>query len=66
MNAKVQRFLSRLGYWLHRNDDLTRFLNESGSDKGLVMLGRYFYSRVSSMVFYDIFQKQLNIGEIGL
>lgn len=66
MRGKAQQLLNRFGFRLHRIDDLTRFLNEAGSDKGLGLLGRHYYSRVYSKVFSEIRHKQLNFVEIGL
>ena len=66
MRNTAQRLLNRFGYRLHRIDDLTRFLNEAGSDKGIGLLGRHFYSRIYSRVFSEIRYNQLNLVEIGL
>ena len=66
MRIKAQRLINRLGFRLHRIDDLTRFLNEAGSDKGLGLLGRHFYSRVYSKLFSEIRHNQLTFVEIGL
>lgn len=58
--------LNDWGYHVMKLDDLTRLMNAAGSDKGLGLYGRHYYTRVYQRLFAPLRDKPINFVEIGL
>lgn len=62
----LRRLINRSGYHLRHIDDLTRLMNECGSDKGWGLLGRHNYTRVYDTLFAPLREKPITFVELGL
>lgn len=58
--------LNSLGYRVMKLDELTKLMNAAGSDKGLGMLGRHYYTRIYRDLFAELRDRPITFVEIGL
>jgi hypothetical protein len=61
-----REILNDWGYHVTKLDDLTRLMNAAGSDKGLGLYGRHYYTRVYRELFAPLRDQPINFVEIGL
>lgn len=66
MSTVVQKLVNRLGFRIHRIDELTRLMNQAGSDKGLGLRGRHGYTRIYHKLLSSRRKEPLTFVEIGL